>query len=180
MDTFPFLVVICYEFNGFQQRHCYSHTLCLPLCLCSLVHPGLSSSQTRPPEQVTTSEKQQSRLVKTSNYSSLFPPQILGLVTDSCLFSTSSKASSIRGELVACLYLLHPRALCLASGTLVILHLRLRYKVPYGPYTVNSLEAPLSPKWQPPAFYLVCHRSLCKFLAESHVPSLQYVFGEHF
>lgn len=58
--------------------------------------------------------------------SSSFAPQIWDLETDSCLFTTSSKASGIRGEPRACLYLPDPRALCVAADAIALLHLRQR------------------------------------------------------
>uniref|UniRef100_A0A8D1W886 WD repeat-containing protein 49-like n=1 Tax=Sus scrofa TaxID=9823 RepID=A0A8D1W886_PIG len=52
--------------------------------------------------------------------------KIWDLETDSCLFTTSSKASGIRGEPGACLYLPDPRALCVAADAIALLHLRQR------------------------------------------------------
>ncbi|KAF3825900.1 hypothetical protein GH733_006727 [Mirounga leonina] len=51
---------------------------------------------------------------------------ICDLEIDSCLFTASSKASGIKGEFTACLYLPHSRALCVATDTAAFLHLRLR------------------------------------------------------
>ncbi|XP_046309910.2 WD repeat-containing protein on Y chromosome-like [Marmota monax] len=52
--------------------------------------------------------------------------KIWDLETHSCLFTASSKASGIQGELAACLYLPGPRALCVAADTVALLHLRMR------------------------------------------------------
>ncbi|XP_047612397.1 WD repeat-containing protein 49-like [Phacochoerus africanus] len=52
--------------------------------------------------------------------------KIWDLETDSCLFTTSSKASGIRGEPRACLYLPDPRALCAAADAIALLPLRQR------------------------------------------------------
>uniref|UniRef100_A0A673TI06 Uncharacterized protein n=3 Tax=Suricata suricatta TaxID=37032 RepID=A0A673TI06_SURSU len=52
--------------------------------------------------------------------------KIWDLETDSCLFTASSKASGIKGGFAACLYLPRPRALCVATDTVTLLHLRLR------------------------------------------------------
>ncbi|XP_052505986.1 WD repeat-containing protein 49-like [Budorcas taxicolor] len=51
--------------------------------------------------------------------------KIWDLETNSCLFTASSKASSIRGEPGVCLYLPSPRALYVATDILALLHLRL-------------------------------------------------------
>ncbi|KAF5916374.1 hypothetical protein HPG69_017608 [Diceros bicornis minor] len=48
------------------------------------------------------------------------------LETDSCLITASCKASGIKGELAACIYLPSPRALCVATDAVALLHLRLR------------------------------------------------------
>ncbi|KAM5288019.1 cilia- and flagella-associated protein 337-like [Ctenodactylus gundi] len=52
--------------------------------------------------------------------------KIWDLETHTCLFTASSKASGIKGELTACLYLPRLQALCMAAGTMALLHLRLR------------------------------------------------------
>ena len=53
-----------------------------------------------------------------------FSPQVWDLETHGCCCTVSSKASGIKGELTACLYLPGPRALCVATGTLAFLHLK--------------------------------------------------------
>lgn len=86
----------------------------------TLVEPNL--------QQVMALETQRSPLFKTSSYSPPSPPQIWDLENDTCLFTASSKASGIKGELAACLYLPGPRALCVAAIAVALLHLRLRYQ----------------------------------------------------
>ncbi|EFB26474.1 hypothetical protein PANDA_002726, partial [Ailuropoda melanoleuca] len=67
--------------------------------------------------------------------------KIWDLETDSCLFTASSKASGIKGEFAACLYLPHSGALCVATDTIALLHLRLRS--PPEPYLVVSHQEPV-------------------------------------
>lgn len=55
------------------------------------------------------------------------PPQIWDLETHGCCCTASSKASGIKGELTACLYLPGPRTLCVATDTLAFLHLKVGY-----------------------------------------------------
>ncbi|XFF83283.1 hypothetical protein AB1E18_009502 [Capra hircus] len=62
--------------------------------------------------------------------------EIWDLETNSCLFTASSKASGIRGEPGACLYLPSPRALYVATDILALLHLRL--SCPHEPHSVVS------------------------------------------
>ncbi|XP_040607344.1 WD repeat-containing protein on Y chromosome-like isoform X5 [Mesocricetus auratus] len=50
--------------------------------------------------------------------------KIWDLETHGCCFTASSKASGIKGELAACLYLSGPRALCVATDALAFLHLK--------------------------------------------------------
>nr|XP_058132977.1 WD repeat-containing protein 49-like [Dasypus novemcinctus] len=52
--------------------------------------------------------------------------KIWDLETYSCLFTAPSKASGIKGDRAACLYLPRPRALCVASDAVALLRLRLR------------------------------------------------------
>ncbi|XP_037382707.1 WD repeat-containing protein on Y chromosome-like [Talpa occidentalis] len=52
--------------------------------------------------------------------------KIWDLETYSCVFTASSKASGIKGEFAACLYLPNSRALCVATDAVALLHLRLR------------------------------------------------------
>ncbi|CAD7671341.1 unnamed protein product [Nyctereutes procyonoides] len=67
--------------------------------------------------------------------------KIWDLETDSCLLTTSSKASSIKGDFAACLYLPLSRALCVATDTVVLLHLRLRS--PPEPYLAVCHQEPM-------------------------------------
>uniref|UniRef100_A0A8C2NKX2 Uncharacterized protein n=1 Tax=Capra hircus TaxID=9925 RepID=A0A8C2NKX2_CAPHI len=60
--------------------------------------------------------------------------EIWDLETNSCLFTASSKASGIRGEPGACLYLPSPRALYVATDILALLHL----SCPHEPHSVVS------------------------------------------
>ncbi|KAM9675026.1 LOW QUALITY PROTEIN: cilia- and flagella-associated protein 337-like [Dama dama] len=66
---------------------------------------------------------------------------IWDLETNSCLFTASSKASGIRGEPGACLYLPGPGALCVAADILALLHLRL--SSPHEPHPVVSHKEPV-------------------------------------
>ncbi|XP_012370167.1 WD repeat-containing protein 49-like [Octodon degus] len=59
----------------------------------------------------------------------------------SCLFTASSKASGIKGELTACLYLPGPQVLCVATNTMALLHLRLRPSP--EPHLVLSHQEPV-------------------------------------
>ncbi|KAJ8785609.1 hypothetical protein J1605_007206 [Eschrichtius robustus] len=67
--------------------------------------------------------------------------KIWDLETKSCLLTASSKASGTRGQPGACLYLPGPRALCVATDTVALLHLRLRS--PLEPHPVVSHKEPV-------------------------------------
>nr|CAI9712397.1 unnamed protein product [Rangifer tarandus platyrhynchus] len=67
--------------------------------------------------------------------------KIWDLETNSCLFTASSKASGIRGEPGACLYLPGPRALYVAADIPALLHLRL--SSPHEPHPVVSHKEPV-------------------------------------
>ncbi|XP_027446482.1 LOW QUALITY PROTEIN: WD repeat-containing protein 49-like [Zalophus californianus] len=83
--------------------------------------------------------------------------KIWDLETDSCLFTASSKASGIKGEFTACLYLPHSRALCVATDTAALPHLRLRS--PPEPYLVVSHQEPMVCCRYNPAFWQVVNCS---------------------
>ncbi|KAM8918798.1 LOW QUALITY PROTEIN: WD repeat-containing protein on Y chromosome-like [Lycaon pictus] len=76
--------------------------------------------------------------------------KIWDLETDSCLLTTSSKATGIKGDFAACLYLPLSRALCVATDTIVLLHLRLRS--PPEPYLAVSHQEPMLCCCYKPAF----------------------------
>nr|XP_025852377.1 WD repeat-containing protein 49-like [Vulpes vulpes] len=76
--------------------------------------------------------------------------KIWDLETDSCLLTTSSKASGIKGDFAACLYLPLSRALCVATDTVALLHLRLRS--PLEPYLAVSHQEPMLCCCYNPAF----------------------------
>uniref|UniRef100_A0A8B9WXU4 Uncharacterized protein n=1 Tax=Bos mutus grunniens TaxID=30521 RepID=A0A8B9WXU4_BOSMU len=65
--------------------------------------------------------------------------KIWDLETNGCLFTASSKASSIQGEPGACLCLPGPRALYVAAGILALLHL----SSPHEPHPVVSHKKPV-------------------------------------
>ncbi|KAG8524841.1 WD repeat-containing protein 49 [Galemys pyrenaicus] len=67
--------------------------------------------------------------------------KIWDLETYSCLFTAPSKASGIKGEFAACLYLPNSRALCVATDAVAFLHLRLR--CPPEPHLVVSHTEPM-------------------------------------
>ncbi|XP_031194673.1 WD repeat-containing protein 49-like [Mastomys coucha] len=67
--------------------------------------------------------------------------KIWDLETHDCCCTVSSKASGIKGELTACLYLPRPRVLCVATGTLAFLHLKVG-SVP-EPHLVRSHQEPV-------------------------------------
>ncbi|EGV93344.1 Uncharacterized protein C13orf26-like [Cricetulus griseus] len=67
--------------------------------------------------------------------------KIWDLETHVCCFTASSKASGIKGELAACLYLSGPRALCVATDALAFLHLKVG-SVP-EPHLVHSHQEPV-------------------------------------
>nr|XP_012420015.1 PREDICTED: WD repeat-containing protein 49-like [Odobenus rosmarus divergens] len=85
--------------------------------------------------------------------------KVWDLETDSCLFTASSKASGIKGEFAACLYLPHSRALCVAADTAVLPHLRLRSGSPPEPYLVVSHQEPVVCCRYNPAFWQVVNCS---------------------
>ncbi|XP_021078356.1 WD repeat-containing protein 49-like [Mus pahari] len=89
--------------------------------------------------------------------------KIWDLETHGCCCTISSKASGIRGELTACLYLPGPRALCVATGTLAFLHLKVG-TVP-EPHLVWSHQEPVVCCRYNPAFRHVvscCEASVVK------------------
>ncbi|XP_013371355.1 PREDICTED: WD repeat-containing protein 49-like [Chinchilla lanigera] len=60
---------------------------------------------------------------------------------ETCLFTASSKASGIKGEITACLYLPGPQAVCVATNVVALLHLRLRPSP--EPHLVLSHQEPV-------------------------------------
>ncbi|KAM6179026.1 cilia- and flagella-associated protein 337-like [Rhynchocyon petersi] len=93
-----------------------------------------------------------SRIFSTSADSTV---KIWDLETHSCLFTACSKASGIHGEPTACLYLPRPRALCVVTDTVALLHLRPRYEVVlslHEPHRVLSHREPVVCCCYNPAF----------------------------
>ncbi|XP_032743080.1 WD repeat-containing protein on Y chromosome-like [Rattus rattus] len=89
--------------------------------------------------------------------------KIWDLETHSCCCTVSSKASGIKGELTACLYLPRPRALCVATGTLALFHLKAG-SVP-EPHLLRSHQEPVVCCRYNPAFRHVvscCEASVVK------------------
>ncbi|XP_038200439.2 WD repeat-containing protein 49-like [Arvicola amphibius] len=89
--------------------------------------------------------------------------KIWDLETHGCCFTASSKASGIKGELSACLYLPRPRTLCVATDTLAFLHLKVG-SVP-EPHLVRSHQEPVVCCRYNPAFRHVvscCEASVVK------------------
>ncbi|KAM7331552.1 hypothetical protein ACRRTK_008260 [Alexandromys fortis] len=89
--------------------------------------------------------------------------KIWDLETHGCCFTASSKASGIKGELSACLYLPGPRTLCVATDALAFLHLKVG-SVP-EPHLVHSHQEPVVCCRYNPAFRHVvscCEASVVK------------------
>uniref|UniRef100_D6RIJ3 WD40 repeat domain 95 n=1 Tax=Mus musculus TaxID=10090 RepID=D6RIJ3_MOUSE len=100
-----------------------------------------------------------------SNHQGLesLPAWVWDLETHGCCCTISSKASGIKGELTACLYLPGPRALCVATGTLAFLHLKVG-SVPES-HLVRSHQEPVVCCRYNPAFRHVvscCEASVVK------------------
>ncbi|XP_052610544.1 WD repeat-containing protein 49-like [Peromyscus californicus insignis] len=90
-------------------------------------------------------------------------PEIWDLETHGCCFTASSKASGIKGELAACLYLSGPRALCVATDALAFLHLKVGSDP--EPHLVRSHQEPVVCCRYNPAFRHVvscCEASVVK------------------
>uniref|UniRef100_F6XH43 WD repeat domain 49 n=1 Tax=Equus caballus TaxID=9796 RepID=F6XH43_HORSE len=110
---------------------------------------GMLKSHTAPVSYIQVSAED-NKIFSTSTDNAV---KIWDLETDSSLFTVSSKASGLKGELAACLYLPGPRALWVASDTAVLLHLRLRS--PPEPHLVLSHKEPVGCCWYNPASWQV-------------------------
>ncbi|XP_076416262.1 cilia- and flagella-associated protein 337-like isoform X2 [Peromyscus maniculatus bairdii] len=89
--------------------------------------------------------------------------KIWDLETHGCCFTASSKASGLKGELAACLYLAGPRALCVATDALAFLHLKVGSDP--EPHLVRSHQEPVVCCRYNPAFRHVvscCEASVVK------------------
>ncbi|XP_029415509.1 WD repeat-containing protein 49-like [Nannospalax galili] len=106
--------------------------------------------------------------------------KIWDLETHSCLFTASSKASGIKGELTTCLYLPGPRALCVATDAMAFLHLKLR-SAPDPHLVLSHREPVVCCRYNPTFRHVVscCEASMVKVWDFETGRQLSEFWGTH-